>query len=133
MAGTPQIIDLRKGQALSKKLFSLFSLLLVFTLLAAACGGGETDTDTDTGSASGTEAADGGSEAPAGDAPESVKIAYQGPLTGDNAALGQNMICGVELAVQELNETGEVPTIEILRLDSQGDPAQAPALTNQAV
>jgi branched-chain amino acid transport system substrate-binding protein len=105
---------------------------LVFTLLAAACGGGETDTADDA-----SEPAAGDSEVASepvegGEAPETVKIAYQGPLTGDNAALGINMLCGIELAVQELNDAGEIPTLEIVELDSQGAPDPAPALANQA-
>ena len=112
---------------MSKKLFSILSLLLVFTLVAAACGGGEGDTPDD-GATSGTT--DGATEDAA--ALESVKIAYQGPITGDNAALGTNMICGIELAMKELNDAGEVATIELMQLDSQGSPDQAPALANQA-
>ena len=114
---------------MSKKLFSILSLLLVFTLVAAACGGGggEEDTASDT-ETSGTT--DGATEDTA--SAESVKIAYQGPLTGDNAALGINMLCGIELAMQELNDAGETPTIELMQLDSQGSPDQAPALANQA-
>jgi branched-chain amino acid transport system substrate-binding protein len=101
---------------------------LVFTLVAAACGGDDAgDTDTgDTTDDTATEPTDG--EA----ALESVKIAYQGPLTGDNAALGINMLCGIQLAMQELNDAGETATIELVQLDSQGSPDQAPALANQA-
>lgn len=116
---------------MSKKLFSILSLLLVFTLVAAACGGGGGDDETATGTTDG--ATDGATdEAATGDAPDSVKIAYQGPLTGDNAALGINMLCGIELAMQEINDAGETASIELMQLDSQGSPDQAPALANQA-
>lgn len=111
---------------MSKKLFSILSLLLVFTLVAAACGdgGGDAPSDTETGTTDG--ATDDTASA------ESVTIAYQGPLTGDNAALGINMLCGIQLGMQELNDAGETPTIELMQLDSQGSPDQAPALANQA-
>lgn len=115
---------------MSKKLFSILSLLLVFTLVAAACGGGEGETASDDATSGTTDEATSDSEA-GGDV-ESVKIAYQGPLTGDNAALGQNMLCGIQLAMQELNDAGETPTIELVQLDTQGSPDQAPAVANQA-
>lgn len=114
---------------MSKKLFSILSLLLVFTLVAAACGGGD-DTASDTESPGTTDEAT--SDAGDGGDVDSVKIAYQGPLTGDNAALGQNMLCGIQLAMQELNDAGETPSIELVQLDTQGSPDQAPAVANQA-
>ena len=67
-------------------------------------------------------------------------IGYQGPLSGDYAALGENMVNGVELAVQQAN-SGRLPsgaslpldvTLELLPLDSQGDPSQAPKLAYTA-
>ena len=116
---------------MSKKLFSLFSLLLVFTLVAAACGGGGGTETASEPSGSGSEVTASESEG-GGSTLESATLAYQGPLTGDYAALGQNMLCGVQLGIQELNDAGETPTLEVMELDSQGSPDQAPALANQA-
>ena len=126
---------------MSKKLFSVFVLLVAMSMLAAACGGtGGTDTDTD--SSSGAEETDGGGESEAIACEEGTyKIAYQGPLTGDYAALGENMVRGIDLAVQQVNE-GEVDLpsgkslpegveLEVAEFDSQGSPDQAPALAQQ--
>ncbi len=117
-----------------KRRLGLFALVLVLGLVAAGCGGGEEEPSADdpTGADTGSTEADTGGSA-TGEGGE-FKIAYQGPLTGDNAALGINMVCGVQLAIDELNESGDLGdiTLTIEELDSQGDPAQAPALANQA-
>jgi len=126
-----------------KRRLPLLVLLLVLSLVAAACGddtaggGGDASDDPTESETSETET---GSDEPSetessgGDLTGDFKIAYQGPLTGDNAALGINMVRGVELAINELTESGDLGdiTLTIEELDSQGDPAQAPALANQA-
>lgn len=54
---------------------------------------------------------------------ETIKIGTLYPLTGDVAAIGQNIMRGVEFAVNEINENGGVDgkQIEIVQGDSQGD------------
>jgi branched-chain amino acid transport system substrate-binding protein len=90
-----------------------------------------TEEMTDTGTEEMTETETGA--APVGDCGDAVTIAYQGPLTGPNAALGINMLNGIQLAVDEANESGELDfMVEIESLDSQGDPAQAPPLAQGA-
>jgi branched-chain amino acid transport system substrate-binding protein len=115
------------------------ALLLVLAVLAAACGGngGGTTTEdpaaTPADSPADTGTDEGEGDDVAGECPSTVKIAYQGPLTGDNAALGINMLRGVQLAISELNEGGEFDyQIEVVQLDSQGSPDQAPPLAQQA-
>jgi branched-chain amino acid transport system substrate-binding protein len=52
-----------------------------------------------------------------------------GPLSGDYASVGQPVFQGIELAVDEANDTGRFPCdIELQAEDSQGDPNQAPPL-----
>jgi branched-chain amino acid transport system substrate-binding protein len=119
---------------LSKKLVTILALVLS-ALLLAACGG--TPTETETEPAAGGDDATEGTDAAAGDGCEegTYKIAYQGPISGDYAALGENMLNGINLAVDQATESGELGEgidISIEQLDSQGDPAQAPALANQA-
>ena len=123
---------------MSKKLTYVISLLLS-ALLLAACGGtpgGTASESEDTGAASEptTTASETGA-ASAGACEGTFKIAYQGPMTGDYAALGENMINGINLAVDQANESGELGEgveLSVEDFDSQGDPAQAPPLANQA-
>ena len=57
------------------------------------------------------------------EAGETIKIGTLYPLTGDVAAIGQNIMRGVEFAVNEINEKGGVngSMIEIVQGDTQGD------------
>ncbi|NYI07158.1 branched-chain amino acid ABC transporter substrate-binding protein [Allostreptomyces psammosilenae] len=63
-----------------------------------------------------------------GDGGSTLKIGYQGPLSGANSALGINMENGVELAIEEANESGDLPfQLEYVASDDQGLPEQATA------
>ncbi|WP_228390677.1 branched-chain amino acid ABC transporter substrate-binding protein [Streptomyces smaragdinus] len=74
---------------------------------------------------------DGGDSASGGD---SYKIAFQGPLSGDNVALGQNMERGVKLALKEAEAKGDLGfKVEYLAVDDQGDPAKATAAAQKAI
>jgi len=130
---------------LSKKLLQALTLVLALALFAAGCGGTEGAGDDETTAAEGgdaDEASDTASETTdasedegtaGGDAPEALTIAVQGPLTGDNAALGINVLCGVQLAVDEANEAGELGIeLSVEGLDTQGSPDQAPAVAQGA-
>ncbi|ARQ71326.1 branched-chain amino acid ABC transporter substrate-binding protein [Streptomyces marincola] len=62
------------------------------------------------------------------------KIAYQGPLSGQNVALGENMEKGVQLAVNEANESGDYDfTVEYVAADDQGAETQATAAAQSAI
>ncbi|MDT0265063.1 branched-chain amino acid ABC transporter substrate-binding protein [Streptomyces sp. DSM 44915] len=62
------------------------------------------------------------------------KVAYQGPLSGTNVALGENMQNGVQLAINEANASGEYDfTIEYLPADDQGAEGQATAAAQSAI
>jgi branched-chain amino acid transport system substrate-binding protein len=64
----------------------------------------------------------------------SVKIGFQGPLSGDYQQLGLNEFNGVELAVNEANKTKEFGfTIQIVKGDDQGDPSKAPAAATSII
>lgn len=53
---------------------------------------------------------------------DTIKIAYQGPLSGDNAQLGTNMERGIQLAIQEANESGDYDfELEYFPSDDGGD------------
>lgn len=61
------------------------------------------------------------------------EIAYVGAETGDNGALGQNMVGGIKLALDEYNKKHSDCKVTLKDYDSQGDPAKAPALATQIV
>ena len=78
-------------------------------------------------SACGTTGGGGGSD-------ETFKIAYQGPLTGDNAAYGSYATAGIEVALADYAEQfPDGPTVEVVYADTQGDPAQAPTVATDLI
>lgn len=97
------------------------ALFIVVLMLVAAAGCGSTATTT-------TAAA----TTKAGDTTATTKAAAKGdiligaiyPLTGDVAAIGQNIKRGIEFAVDEINGKGGIngQNIKIVWGDSQGDP-----------
>ncbi|MGH2736797.1 MAG: ABC transporter substrate-binding protein, partial [Actinomycetota bacterium] len=96
------------------------SLLSALLLIAAACGG---DDDED-----GTAGGDDGGEAC------TWVIGTIGALSGDFATIGEPIFQGIEYAVNELNESGDVAcTLELQEEDSQGSPDQAPQLAQSLV
>ncbi len=78
---------------------------------------------TGTGLATGTGGASSGAATGA-----TIKIGFEGPLSGDNAQLGINEANGVELAVQQANDKNTYGfKVELVKQDDVGDPAKAPA------
>jgi branched-chain amino acid transport system substrate-binding protein len=99
---------------------ALLALLSAVMLLAAACGGDDDDGDGDAG----------GDE----DVDCTWVIGTMGALSGDFATIGEPIFQGIEYAVDELNESGDLGcTLELESEDSQGNPDQAPALATSLV
>ena len=100
---------------------ALIALLSAVMLLAAACGG-----DDDEGDGNGAS----------GEGPSDCTwtIGTMGALSGDFATIGEPIFQGIEYAVAEINDAGELAcTIELVSEDSQGSPDQAPALAQSLV
>lgn len=77
------------------------------TLLLTGCGGGGSD---------------------------AIKIAFQGPLSGDNVALGENMERGIQLAIDEANASGDYDfEIEYFPTDDAGQEGQANTAAQRAI
>jgi branched-chain amino acid transport system substrate-binding protein len=105
--------------------------LSVLALVGAACGSDEKAEDTKTTEAakpadSAAAPAD-SAAAPAGGEPCAYKIAFQGALSGDNGALGTNMVNGAQIAVDAYNAKGGCQ-LSIENFDSKGSPDEAPPL-----
>jgi len=62
-----------------------------------------------------------------------LKIGFFGALTGDAAGLGIHMKQGSKLAIDQYNKENENCKVTQVDFDSQGDPAKAPSLAQQAV
>ncbi|MGH2751000.1 MAG: branched-chain amino acid ABC transporter substrate-binding protein [Actinomycetota bacterium] len=98
---------------------ALLALLSAVMLLGAACAG-----DDENGEVAGDE----------GPADCTWAIGTMGALSGDFATIGEPIFQGIEFAVDELNEAGELGcTLELVDEDSQGNPDQAPALAQSLV
>lgn len=70
--------------------------------------------------------------------PDTVKIGVAQPLTGEIAALGQDLNNGVKLAVDELNKAGfklngKPVTLEIVAMDDRSDPATGKEIAQKLV
>src|SRR3954453_16864027 len=62
------------------------------------------------------------------------KIAFQGPLSGDNQQLGINEVNGVQLAVDQANKNGDLGfQLQLVKADDQGSPEQAPTAAAQVL
>jgi branched-chain amino acid transport system substrate-binding protein len=95
----------------------LAALLSVVALVGAACGG-------DGGDGNGTAAPD----------DCTWVIGSMGALSGDAAAIGQPIRDGIQYAVDQVNEQGDLACqLELRAEDSQGDPEQAPQLATSLV
>ncbi|MEI8160082.1 MAG: branched-chain amino acid ABC transporter substrate-binding protein [Actinomycetes bacterium] len=64
---------------------------------------------------------------------DGVSIAFFGALSGDAGNLGKNIRAGADLAVSEFNTANPGCQVGLVDFDSQGDPAQAPALAQKAI
>ncbi|MFF3562969.1 branched-chain amino acid ABC transporter substrate-binding protein [Streptomyces sp. NPDC002574] len=99
---------------LNKKLVKLALPVAVGALALTACGGGKDDSSN-------------------GGKP-TFSIGFQGPLSGDNSALGINEDNGLKLAVEEANAKGDLPfTLKVVDGDDQGLPDQSPAAAQKLI
>ncbi|MEI7546836.1 MAG: branched-chain amino acid ABC transporter substrate-binding protein, partial [Actinomycetota bacterium] len=96
-------------------------LVAGFVLVAASCSSdSKSTTTTKPGGSSNVKCSN-------------LTIASQGPLTGDAAGLGKPITQGAELAVTQFNAAHPNCQVKYQAEDSQGDPAQAPAIAKKLV
>ncbi|MGK5531407.1 branched-chain amino acid ABC transporter substrate-binding protein [Streptomyces sp. URMC 129] len=68
------------------------------------------------------------------DGGSTIKIAYQGPLSGQNVGLGENMERGVQLAINEANASGDYDfELEYFAADDQGSETEATTAAQSAI
>jgi branched-chain amino acid transport system substrate-binding protein len=96
----------------------ILGVLTAVVLVMAACG-----------KKSSSSAASGDT----GGATTTYKLAFVGPLTGPNAALGLNIKQGAEVAADEANAGGGKTKFEIVPFDSQGSGTQASTLKDNFI
>ena len=89
-------------------------------LALTACGSSNSSTASSGGSS--------GSNCPSGS-----KIAYLGALTGPYGALGQNMVGGIKLALDDYSKQNSGCKITLKSYDSQGNPTKATPLATSIV
>ncbi|MDT7538859.1 MAG: branched-chain amino acid transport system substrate-binding protein, partial [Actinomycetota bacterium] len=107
LAHLPAGDEIPGARVLDRRLLRLAAPIALGALALTACG-----------SSSGGSSSSGGGK-------KTYTIAYQGPLSGDNAQLGINMDNGVKLALDQAK--GLPFNLKFTDSDDVGDPAQAPA------
>lgn len=108
----------------TRPLAKLAAVGLVGALALTACGSSEKKDDG--GGLSG-----GGGSSSSND---TYTIAFEGPLSGDNAQLGINEVNGVQLAIDEANKDSSLGfKLKLVKADDVGDPAKAPAAAAQVI
>jgi branched-chain amino acid transport system substrate-binding protein len=102
----------------TKHTLRAMAALAVAGLALSACGstGSSEATASDTGSCQAGQ-----------------KIAFLGATTGDAGALGQNMVGGIKLALDEYNKKNSDCQVGFEEFDSQGDPTKATPLATKIV
>lgn len=109
-----------------RKMVRVGAAMLAVALAATACGSSKSKSASSTTAA--TSAAAGTGVKCSG-----IKIGYLGALSGDNGQLGQNMVDGANIAVDEWNAANKDCQISLVKSDSQGDPKQATPLADKIV
>lgn len=107
------------------------AIAVSLAFVAAACGSDSDSSVTEDTVAS--EVTEDTAATAAGVTCEPVSIAFFGALSGDAGNLGKNIRNGADLAVSEFNTANPDCQVGLVDFDSQGDPAQAPALAQKAI
>jgi branched-chain amino acid transport system substrate-binding protein len=64
---------------------------------------------------------------------KALTLGFFGALTGDAGNLGKNISQGAKLSVLQYGASKPKVKVNFVSFDSQGDPAQAPALAQSAI
>jgi branched-chain amino acid transport system substrate-binding protein len=104
------------------------AVVVAGVLALSACAGNSSksgSSSSSTGSTGSSSSAGTNSNKP------TLEIGVQGPLSGDNQALGLNIEWGVKLAIQQENAKGDLPfTLAVKEADDQGDQSKGADAAN---
>ncbi len=98
---------------------AVVALIAVAGLALSACGTTDSGDDGDSGSSGG------------GGAACDLTLSFFGPQTGPASGLGEPIINGAQLAIDQYNEDADCE-VAYEQIDSQGSPDQAPSLATEA-
>ena len=103
----------------TRPLMWVLPLALAGSLALTACSNGSSSSSAGSSSSGGGLGSSGGGQ--------TYKIAFQGPLSGDNQVLGINEVNAAQVAIDEANKSGNLGfKLALLRADDQGDSSVAP-------
>jgi branched-chain amino acid transport system substrate-binding protein len=108
----------------TRPMAKLAAVGIVGALALTGCGSSDKKSDSGSGLSGG-----GGSKSSS-----TYTIAFEGPLSGDNAQLGINEVNGAQLAVDQANADSSLGfKLKLVKADDVGDPAKAPAAAAQVI
>lgn len=121
------------------RLGRLVAVTALGSLILAGCAARTDDSSGDGGGkpqekapAAAANAAD-----PAGDGKakcaDGTQLAYAGTINGENAALGQNILNGVKVAVNRHNDNNPDCQVQLKEFETEGTPDRAPGVVTQIV
>jgi branched-chain amino acid transport system substrate-binding protein len=115
---------------MSKRIFTLFAVLLIASMALAACTPATTETEEPAGppAACATDA----KGCAVFESGQTIKIGMGSPLTGDNAPFGIDISQGATIAVQDAGEI-EGFSFELVSEDDGGAPEGGAAVANKLV
>ena len=114
----------------TRRLASLAAGAMVMPLVLTACsssdssGGGGNKAAAQCGSGAGVGKPSGGT----------IKVGFQGPLSGDNQQLGINARDGMKVAIDAANKSNALPyKIQLVESDDMGSPDQGPTAAQKLI
>lgn len=122
---------------MSRRLTRALVVVAAASVVLGGCAPRQQNNSSDAAAGGGNQqapAAPANAADPAGDGNATcsdITIAYAGTINGDNAALGQNILEGVRLAVNRHNDANKDCQVTLREVDTEGTPDKAPGVVTQ--
>ncbi len=119
-------------QSTTRRFASLAAGALVVPMALTACSSSSNSNSAGGGSGSKTQCGTGaGIGKPSGG---TLKIGFQGPLSGDNQQLGINARDAMKVAIQQANDSNALPyKLQLVESDDMGSPDQGPTAAQKLI